>query len=537
MPDSSRHRSFLAAGGPAGLTAAYLFAYLLLEWLFQARPALAPAITPWHPQAGLSIAYLLAVGWRWFPATLLAVVLAQVLIRHVPVSGASIAGAVWIALAAALFSVWLRRTLDGRSFGTTADAARFAGGAALAAFAAGAGFVGMFLASGDVARADALRGIARYALADLNGILMFAPLMFAGGPLPSVRRAWRARRLELGAQFALTLGIPSLIFAVPDAEQLRFLYLLFVPVIWLALRWGWRGGLAAVVTIQAALIFAAEAELHTPRFVDTQVLVLTLALTALLLGSVVAERRRSEQRLRERDAELSRAMRFAIAGELASATAHELNQPMTALVSYLDAAEILARSPGDDERLRATVRKAAAEALRASNVLHRLRNFYIGGRSRRERVEPAALAHAVSAGFSDRLQRAHVALDVLADGNLPILEADETQLHIVLHNLLANAVDALERVEGAERRIEVRVNGGEVVTITVEDSGPGLDAESADRLFEPFVTSKPDGMGLGLAISRTLVRAGGGELCALPRGRLGGARFKVILPLAPPVES
>lgn len=537
MPDPARSRSFPARGGAAGLTLAYLIAYLLLEWLCQARPVLAPAITPWHPQAGLTVAYLLAVGWRGLPAALLAALVSQVLVRHVPLSVAAIGGAAWIALVAAAFATWLKRSLDGREFGATVDATRFAGGAAVAAGASAAGFVGLFLASGAVAHADALRGIARYGLADLNGVLMLAPLMFSGGPPPAARRAWRERRIELSLQFALTFGILSLIFAVPDSEQLRFLYLLFVPVIWLALRWGWRGGLVAVMTIQAALIFAAEAELHTPRFIDTQVLVLTLALTALLLGSVVAERRRSEQRLRERDAELSRAMRFAVAGELASATAHELNQPMTALVSYLGAAEILARTPGDDERLRATVRKAAAEALRAAEVLHRLRNFYIGGRSRREAVEPEALARAVSAGFADRLQRARVALDVVVDGVVPAIEADETQLHIVLHNLLANAIDALDRVESAERRIELRVTGGEVVTMTVEDSGPGLDTQAAERLFEPFVTSKPDGMGLGLAISRTLVRAGGGELGVLPRGRLGGARFKVVLPLVPPVES
>ena len=263
---------------------------------------------------------------------------------------------------------------------------------------------------------------------------------------------------------------------------------------------------------------------------------LTLSLTALLLGSVVAERRRSQLQLRERDADLARAMRFAVAGELASATAHELNQPMTALVSYLNAAEILASTPGDDERLRVTVRKAAQEALRAADVLHRLRNFYIGGRSRLDRVDIGELCRASAAAFAELLARLRITLDVFVAPGLPAIEADETQLRIVLHNLIANAIDATRDLPG-EKRIEIWANADErAVNLVVEDSGAGIPGPLADRLFEPFVTSKSDGMGLGLAISRTLVRARGGEITSVGTGRLRGARLQVVLPLVAPGE-
>jgi len=519
------------------LTLAYVVAYVAFDWLSLTRPAFPPGITPWHPQAGLTIAYLLAVGPAGGVATVLCAWFCQWYLRTGPVSfPASVVSAIWLGACATGLASWLKVVLA-EHHGSTVNATRFAGGAALATFAGAIGYVCSFLVAGNILAADAVRGIARVVLADLNGILMVAPFFMVGGILVGFRRAWGERRAEILAQICSVLPILFLIFAMPGEEQLRFIYLLFVPVIWLALRWGWRGPLFAVLMVQAILIFASEAGMYTPRFTDTQLVMVTMSLTALLLGAVVDERRRSEQRLRERDLELSRAMRFAVAGELASATTHELNQPMTALVSYLNAAEILARAPGDDERLRATVRKAAAEALRASEVLHRLRNFYIGGRSRRERVNILSLAQAVAAGFTERVQRGRVALDVRADTDLPVIEGDETQLHIVLHNLVTNALDGVERRNGGTKRVEVRLKDEDgAVNITVEDSGHGIDATIADRLFEPFVTSKPDGMGLGLAISRTLVRARGGDLSASASEKLGGAKMRVVLPHAPAVD-
>ncbi len=518
------------------LAVVFLATYLSLEWLCYARPALAPAITPWHPQAGLMIAFLMLVGPRWWLATGLAAFLAACFIRDTQLSAVVlIAASAWIALAGVLTARSLRLVLADLHMSSTPEAAKFAGIAACAALGTAVGVIGVSIATGAVSAADFLRGVARYGLADLNGMLMVIPLLLEWDRRSGLKLVVQRRAIELLAQFLLVLVILGLIFALPDSEQLRFLYLLFVPVIWVALRWDWRGALAAVLVIQSALIFAAEADLHTPRFVDTQVLMLTLTLTALLLGSVVAERRRVEARLRERDAELSRAMRFAVAGELASATAHELNQPMTALVSYLNAAEILAQSPGQvDERLSGTVRKAAAEALRAADVLHRLRDFYIGGRSQRESVDVAKLCATVAASFIDRLARAKIVLDVIPDPALALIEADETQMHIVLHNLVANAIDAVETVNAAQKRIEIQWRGeGRDVAIAVHDSGPGIDPATTDQVFEPFVSQKPEGMGLGLAITRSLVRAHGGDVSAGASERLGGARITVRLPLAP----
>jgi two-component system, LuxR family, sensor kinase FixL len=378
------------------LATGFFAGYLLLAWLCHVRPAFAPGITPWHPQTGLALAFLLACGPSWSVWVGLTALTSELLLVDpaVPVNG-KILAAGCIALGYAGLAVWLRALLPGTVLRTTGDAARIAGAAGVVTLLVAAAYVASYLSVVAMPRGDALRGIARYWLADVNGVLMLTPLLalrerYADSAAPA------RRRVEVLSQFSLVLALPWMILSLPDVDQLRFFYLLFVPVIWIALRWNWTGALPAVIVIQSMLILAAEAEVHTPRFVDLQFLLLTLSLSALLLGAVVAERRRSEVQLREREIALSRAMRFAVAGELASALAHELNQPITALVSYLNASEMMANAAGpEDPRLRATLRKAGNEAIRAADVLHRLRNLYIGGVSRRDPVDVLALCHAM----------------------------------------------------------------------------------------------------------------------------------------------
>jgi C4-dicarboxylate-specific signal transduction histidine kinase len=111
------------------------------------------------------------------------------------------------------------------------------------------------------------------------------------------------------------------------------------------------------------------------------------------------------------------------------------------------------------------------------------------------------------------------------------------QIEIVLHNLLANAIDALSQTDTASRRVQLHASAStNAVILRVDDSGPGIASGAAESLFEPFMTSKPDGMGLGLAISRSLIRARGGELSFARSATLGGASFTVHWPLEPPTD-
>jgi two-component system, LuxR family, sensor kinase FixL len=522
---------------PLAIAAAYVVAYELVAWLTFTQQALKPAITPWNPQAGLTLAFLLLLGARWALVVPIAAALCELLLHRSSSSPVTVvATSLWIGATYAVMAIVLRQVGATGPIQTALTAAKFAATAVIGTLIASSGYVAIFVATGDVALDDALRGAARYWFADLNGILMLTPLLTYGvewrSSLPTIRQRWR----EIAAQFALVLLTLVIVFYLPAPDQLRFFYFLFVPVIWIALRWRLPGAVFAVLVIHMVLIFAARAEIHTPGFIDLQILLLTLGLTALLLGAVVAERARTEEQVRERDAALAHAMRFAVAGELASALTHELKQPIAALLSYLRATEILADRTGDvDARVRETLGKSVREATRASDVLHKLRDFYRGESDVRAPVDIRALCDGVAGAFQERLRKAQATLVIQVDPGIPLVEGDETQLQIVLHNLVANAIEAVDQEPCLLRQIELHATSvSDAVILRVDDSGPGVSSDLARKLFEPFVTSKTDGMGLGLAISRSLVRSRGGELSCEPAGKLGGASFTLRLPLRVP---
>jgi two-component system sensor kinase FixL len=245
----------------------------------------------------------------------------------------------------------------------------------------------------------------------------------------------------------------------------------------------------------------------------------------------VSARRRVEQRLQDLQSELIHVARLSAMGEMASALAHELNQPLTAIINYAQASRRLLE--GMDDRRRAALAglldKAAQQASRAGQIIHRLRQFVAKGETERaledvntvvEEASTLALIGAAGKGIAVRR--------VFAAGLPPVL-IDKIQIHQVITNLIRNSMDALGEVERREIVIRTNLAATDQVEISVIDSGPGLASEVAARLFEPFVTTKPDGMGIGLSICRSIVDAHGGRLwSSAPQD--GGAAFHVVLP-------
>jgi two-component system, LuxR family, sensor kinase FixL len=248
----------------------------------------------------------------------------------------------------------------------------------------------------------------------------------------------------------------------------------------------------------------------------------------------ITVRRNAEARFREHQAELAHVSRVSLAGEMAASLAHELSQPLTAVTAYARGClRLLAESVSEPAVLRAGVQEVVQQAERAGDVLDRLREFVRGGEYRRAVTRVEVLIDAVlGLTRAEAMQRA-VEVEKRIDPNLPAVLADRVQIEQVLVNLLRNAMDAMDATDSPRRSIAVaaRSNANGAVEISVADTGPGIAAEIADTIFEPFVTTKSTGMGMGLSISRSIVDSHGGRL-RTARGVRSGAMFIFDLPTA-----
>src|SRR5882762_7029407 len=336
----------------------------------------------------------------------------------------------------------------------------------------------MLVSGGVLNSSEAWTSVGRYWIGDFNGIIALTPVLLLG-----VGRAVRwddmlRNRRELMLQALGAVFGVALAFALAAARDVRLFYPLFAPVTWVALRHGVPGAMISVSLVQAALVAALELTPGSIPLFDVQFPLLSLGVTALFLG--------------------------AVATQLASALTHELNQPMTALLSYVRSAELMTEPLAHaDERLAGTVRKAGEEAGRAAAVLRRLREFYRGEETRLEPTDPLSVCARVAGALQDRMRRSAVEFELRYPEGVPTVMVDRTQLEIAMHNLLTNSLDAFDALpaKGSRgRRIEVtaEVRGADVL-IGIDDSGPGIAANLTERLFEPFVTSKISGMGLGLS--------------------------------------
>ncbi len=246
----------------------------------------------------------------------------------------------------------------------------------------------------------------------------------------------------------------------------------------------------------------------------------------------ITERRQALEDTRLLQEEIAHFSRVATMGELAASVAHELNQPLTAIVSNARAGKrLLARESVDLDELRAILEDVAADSLRGGEVIRRLRDLLKKGESQRQTLDiNEVVLEVLPLVRSDAIRRS-VSLEHQMAPGLPPVTGDRVQLQQVVLNLIVNGLDAMDDV-AADRRtltLETSIDEAGTVQVAVRDSGVGLDSEHADRIFEPFFTTKSQGMGMGLAINRSIVEAHGGRLWATPNADQG-ATFVFTLP-------
>jgi PAS domain S-box-containing protein len=253
------------------------------------------------------------------------------------------------------------------------------------------------------------------------------------------------------------------------------------------------------------------------------------------LSRDITERKRVEQerdRLRQLEADLARMSRIITMGELTASIAHEVNQPLGAIVANAAACErwLAARRP-ETEKVRRALKSIASDGQRASAVIGRIRALMKRQAPRKDPVDLSEAIREVLALAQQELQRHEIVVKTRLNAHMQPVRADKVQLQQVLLNLVVNAIEAMSAIDDRPRELTIvsAQEGPDSVRVEVSDSGPGLDAGQAERLFEAFYTTKEEGMGIGLAISRSIVEAHGGRLSAAPNAPHGTV-FRFSLP-------
>jgi len=516
-----------AVGRYALEAAIFVPLYLALDWASYIEPLGSFNITPWNPGPALAIVWMMHAGLARAPVVLFATFLADNVARDPPGGyGVMLLSALALTIGYALIAATLRALLPAeRTLGTIRALTTLVTVVAVGTAINGVTFLGVLAAAGLLSPEVLLQGWLRFWIGDVVGILVTAPfLLIATDADKRSELAALPRRAESYLQAGLVATTLWLILAGLAPDPSHGFFLLFPPLIWIALRSGLAGALVAITMVQLGIVlsFHQQTEPALP-IIELQALVATLTLTGLYLGVMVDERRRAKE-------QLNQSLHLATAGEMAGAITHEVSQPLTALASYSRSAKLLIEAGRGDAELATLVDKILSESLRASRVVRRLREFFRAGSMRLQPLPSAELLGMIERLGTEVTEGTTISFVKSADPDLPAVRLDRVQIELVLRNLIGNALDSLEEHAPGHGQITVSVkrDSAKRLRIVVADNGPGIAAGARQHLFRPFASGKPNGMGLGLAVSRAIAEAHGGSLSVQSAGH---GEFHLVLPL------
>ncbi len=359
------------------------------------------------------------------------------------------------------------------------------------------------------------------------------------------------RRCGIALFFVVAAFVPTLL--LQRLFPYPFLFLFFGAVMASAWFGGTAAGLLAVLLSTLLVEYFFVPPVYSFSISTTaEAYFAAFVVCALVASWVSSAKKKSEEaleealdqleiRVSERTAELLKTQgelahlsQVLSMGELTASIAHEINQPLTAVVTHGHACiEWLSASPPNLEKTRQTVERIIQDGTRAGAVLSRIRALFKKEAPAKDWLDINEVIHELTTFLRDEALRRHIVIRTDLVPGLPKVKADRVQLQQVVLNLMMNGMDAMAETADRPREllISARAEGAEVV-VRVADSGIGLDAETAEKIFNPFFTTKPHGIGLGLSISRSIVEGHEGRLWASPRAS-GGAIFQFTLPVRP----
>ncbi|HSV24027.1 MAG TPA: ATP-binding protein [Xanthobacteraceae bacterium] len=528
------------------IAAMCLAAYVILAWVSFIHVHKGLPVTPWDPGLGVVFALMVLAGPRAGLVLLAGVIIAEVLVLQNEVDWPVVIGIGAItSLSYTSVTVFARLHLQ-------IDVGLFHLRDVLLLLVVGlAGAVidtvllTVFLfAVGQLNVRDVVQVFSPLLIGDMIGIAVVTPLL--------LRFVFRQRSVGLhqllsiapeGALYLVVIG--AALWAIISSENLygfRLFYLLFMPVVIAAVRHGLDGACFSLAATQFGLIGLLHLSgYNAAEFTEFQVLMLVLTVTGLIVGVVVSERENSDRlardaqaRLMERQAGAAHAARLNLVSGMASALAHEINQPLTAARALARSVQHLLGTPGADlTRAGNNLTALLAHIDHAGAIVRRMRDFIRRGGPHVSTIDTRKmLEQALTLAFAEASAK-HVRLDLDAPDSLPVIHGDRVQLEQVVLNLVHNAVEAIVgtgRSEGHIRVVARHHTAPPRVEIGVLDNGPGVEDQLAVRLFDPLATSKQDGLGLGLSISASIVEAHGGRVWLHCR-EAGATEFRFSVPL------